>query len=488
MGERLKPKGDSLRVPYIVARVVLIVFALLMFFPGVSPSRFILSAGQAEISATKSLFTNSISFSSLLTGLDRAFKREWLNIGGFYVLYGGCLAVLLGVLVSAVGGCMSVGNLPMKHVGKRFLLGGGIVMTGGMAAILASYYIITGSADEKRITYAMPSGMWVFLFLTVLYLISAVWAYAVTPKPQKGEKMEMEGKFQLFLMLMPFLALVLAFSYLPLYSWRYAFFDYQAGGTLTMENFVGLKWFLQLVQNEAYVSRLISVLKNTLIMSGLGIITSWVPMVFAIFLTEARSARFKRFVQTFTTIPNFISWVLVYAIAFAIFNTDGFVNTLLTNITGTAFSENYLNDESGSYLKMLLWGMWKGTGWSAIIYISGISGIDQQLYEAATVDGAGRFQKMWHITVPGLLPTYVVMLVMSIAGILSNGMDQYLVFTNANNKDFLEVLDLYVYTLGIDKGNIPLSTVVGMTKSIISVFLLFVANTVSKWIRGNSVV
>lgn len=488
MGERLKPKGDRLRVPYIVARVVLIVFALLMFFPGVSPSRFILTAGQAEISATKSLFTNSISFSSLLTGLDRAFKREWLEISGFYVLYGGCLAILIGVLTSAVGGCMSVGNLPMKHVGKRFLLCGGILMVGGMAAILVSYYLITGSADEKRITYAMPSGMWIFLCLAIVYLISAVWACVATPKPEKGEKMEMEGKYQLFLMLMPFLALVLAFSYLPLYSWRYAFFDYQAGGSLSWDNFVGLKWFRQLVQNHAYVSRLISVLKNTLIMSGLGIATSWVPMVFAIFLTEARSARFKRFVQTFTTIPNFISWVLVYAIAFAIFNTDGFINTLLTNITGTAFSENYLNDESGSYLKMLLWGMWKGTGWSAIIYISGISGIDQQLYEAATVDGAGRFQKMWHITVPGLLPTYVVMLVMSIAGILSNGMDQYLVFTNANNKDFLEVLDLYVYTLGIDKGNIPLSTVVGMTKSIISVFLLFVANTVSKWIRGNSVV
>ena len=132
--------------------------------------------------------------------------------------------------------------------------------------------------------------------------------------------------------------------------------------------------------------------------------------------------------------------------------------------------------------------MWKGVGWSAIIYISGIAGIDQQLYEAATVDGAGRFQKMWHVTLPGLLPTFVVMLVMSIAGILSNGMDQYLVFSNALNKDTIEVLDLYVYNLGIGNGSIPLSTVVGMTKSIISVILLFVANSISKLIRGNGVV
>ena len=222
-------------------------------------------------------------------------------------------------------------------------------------------------------------------------------------------------------------------------------------------------------------------------MSALGIATSWVPMVFAMFLMEARSQRFKRFVQTFTTIPNFISWVLVYAIAFAIFNTDGFINTLLNSFGGN-HNVNYLSDNSHMWLKMLAWGMWKGVGWSAIIYISGIAGIDQQLYEAARVDGAGRFQRMWHVTLPGLLPTFVVMLVMSIAGILSNGMDQYLVFTNANNKDMIEVLDLYVYNLGIGNGSIPLSTVVGMTKSIISVVLLFIANSASRMIRGNSVV
>lgn len=488
MGERLTPPKDPLRIPYIVARVVLILFVLMMFLPAVSPTRIILKAGQASTSSTASLFTNSVSYSSLVKGLTRAFDKGWLDQTGFYVQFTACLTVLLGVIVAAVGGCMSVGNARMKTVGNRFLLGGSAVMLLGMLGVVGSYFLITGSADAQRITYQTPMGMWVFLALAAVFFIMALWLFIKAPKTEKGEKMEMEGKFQLFLMLMPFLALVFAFSYLPLVSWRYAFFDYQSGQTLTMENFVGLKWFKMLIQNEVYVTRLGSVLKNTLIMSGLGIITSWVPMAFAIFLTEARSAKFKRIVQTFTTIPNFISWVLVYAIAFAIFNTDGFINTLLTNLTGKNYAENYLDDASYSYLKMLLWGMWKGVGWSAIIYISGIAGIDQQLYEAATVDGAGRFQKMWHITVPGLLPTYVVMLVMSIAGILSNGMDQYLVFTNAINKDYLEVLDLYVYNLGIDDGQIPLSTVVGMTKSVISVALLFVANTASKWIRGSSVV
>lgn len=229
------------------------------------------------------------------------------------------------------------------------------------------------------------------------------------------------------------------------------------------------------------------VLKNTLIMSGLGIATSWVPMAFAIFLTEIRCGWFRRIVQTFTTIPNFISWVLVYAIAFAIFSTEGFVNNFLTDITGTAHTTNYLLGESGTWFKMLAWGMWKGTGWSAIIYISGISGIDQQLYEAATVDGAGRFQKMWHITVPGLIPTFCVLLLMSVANILSNGMDQYLVFENAKNAVDIEVLDLYVYKIGIGKGLVPLSTVVGMVKTLVSVTLLFLANGVSKAIRGESI-
>lgn len=258
-----------------------------------------------------------------------------------------------------------------------------------------------------------------------------------------------------------------------------------------MDNFVGFKWFTYLFENEATRSDIVRVIKNTMAMSGLGLITQWIPMVFAIFLCEIKNLTFRRFVQTFTTVPNFISWVLVYAIAIAIFSTDGFINTFAQSVgllDPNGEAPNYLMGDSFTWLKMWAWGTWKGVGWSAIIYISGIAGIDQQLYEAATVDGAGRFQKMRHVTLPGLLPTYVVMLVMSIAGVLSNGMDQYLVFTNANNKDMIEVLDLYVYNLGIDSGAIPLSTVVGMAKSIISVILLFIANSLSKLIRGNGVV
>lgn len=487
MEEKVAEKVNKMRIPYVCIRVLLVVYVLLLFFPSLNPALIVRVAGQAKISATASLFTSGISYTSLTNGLSRAFTKGWLSEGQYMCLFVACLAILIGVVLAAIGGCMSVGNLRMKTVGNRFLFSGGAVQLAGSVGILVLYNLITSTADQSKIVYEFPIGIVLFLVLSVLIFIIALVLFLKVPRAAKGEKMEMESQFKLFLMLMPFLVLVLAFSYLPLFSWRYAFYDYSVGGELSSDNFVGLKWFKLLVQNQTYVTRLLRVLKNTLALSGLGILTSWVPMAFAIFLSEAKSSRFRRFVQTFTTIPNFISWVLVYAIAFAIFSTDGFINTMINSMGGNA-TVNYLQAASHMWLKMLAWGMWKGVGWSAIIYISGIAGIDQQLYEAATVDGAGRFQKMRHVTLPGLLPTYVVMLVMSIAGVLSNGMDQYLVFTNANNKDFIEVLDLYVYNLGIGSGSIPLSTVVGMAKSIISVVLLFVANSVSKLIRGNGVV
>lgn len=487
MEVNVNEKSNKMKIPYICMRLLTVLTVALLFFPSLSPANFITQSGQAKIKGTSSLFTGAVSYSSLTSGLERAFDKGWMNESHFILLFVSCIVILLGIIFVGIGMCMSLGNLKMKHIGNRPLLGGAVAFAAGVAGVALSYNLVNSTMDVNKITTKFPVGIPVFIALAAIILILAVGIFIGTPKPEKTMKMEMDSKYKLFLMLMPFLFLVFAFSYLPLFSWRYAFFDYKAGGELSWDNFVGFKWFKLLVSNPTYTNRLLRVLKNTLAMSFLGILTSWVPMVFAIFLSEIKSARFKRFVQTFTTVPNFISWVLVYAIAFAIFNTDGFINTLINNLGGDA-STNYLLSSDHMWIKMLLWGIWKSLGWSAIIYISGIAGIDQQLYEAATVDGAGRFQKMRYITLPGLLPTYVVMLVMSIAGILSNGMDQYLVFTNHNNKDVIEVLDLYVYNLGIGSGDIPLSTVVGMTKSIISVVLLFVANKVSKAVRGESVV
>jgi putative aldouronate transport system permease protein len=329
-----------------------------------------------------------------------------------------------------------------------------------------------------------------YVFLTVVTLLTTL-VLVIQDKRRTEpleDKPEMKEKYKLFLMFTPVLALTFVFAYLPLWGWRYAFFDYKAGGTLSADNFVGLKWFTILFQNDTTRADVIRVLTNTLAMSGLGIITSWIPMIFAVFLTQVPSKRFRRVVQTFTTVPNFLGWVVVYAVALAIFSSDGFINSFLNNYLGISSDVNYLMNGDNMWLKMLLWGLWKGVGWSAIIYISAISGIDPSLYEAAEMDGAGRWAKIWHVTIPCLLPTFFVLLLLSIANILTNGLDQYLVFSNAANSSSIEVLDLYVYNLGIGSGQIPMSTAIGMFKSVVSVALLFGANAASKKLRGESII
>ena len=467
---------------YYVTRFGTILGLIMMFFPAANPG-YVCNL----INKNLSLFTTAISYDSLTTLAMRPLDKGWVDKSSFIMLMVAAAVLCVGIALQAVASCMSVGNLKLKRISNWFGLGGALVMTGGMFGLYMAYESFGGSSKPEKVYNIFPNGMYIYAALAAIMLIANIVIILFQPRPAKDEQCEIKTPMKLFLMFIPIIAFVFVFSYLPLWGWRYAFFDYKAGETLSMEKFVGFKWFTYLFQNAATRKDIVRVLKNTLVMSGLGIATSWVPMAFAIFLTEIKCGWFRRIVQTFTTIPNFISWVLVYAIALAIFSTDGFINGMMTSLTGNVYDTNYLLSESGTWFKMLAWGMWKGTGWSAIIYISGISGIDQQLYEAATVDGAGRFQKMWHITVPGLIPTFCVLLLMSVANILSNGMDQYLVFENARNTADMQVLDLYVYKIGIGQGLVPLSTVVGMVKTLVSVTLLFLANGVSKAIRGESI-
>lgn len=299
-------------------------------------------------------------------------------------------------------------------------------------------------------------------------------------KKRQGRKM--------VLLILPFLILCFLFSYFPLHGWIYALYDYRAPLKLSQCEFVGLKWFRMLFSNPMQVRQLMQVLKNTFAMSFLGIAFSFLPVLFAVFLNEIKCRWFKNIVQTVTTIPNFISWTLVYAVAFALFSSTGMVNSVLqqTGITDHAFK--FLDSSNHVWLSMLLWNLWKSLGWNSIIYLAAISGIDQELYEAAKVDGANRFQLIRSITIPCLLPTYFVMLMLSIANFLSNGMDQYYVFQNAFNKTTIQVLDLYVYNIGMTGKSMSLATAIGIMKSAVSVALLFTVNTISKKVRGESII
>jgi len=294
--------------------------------------------------------------------------------------------------------------------------------------------------------------------------------------------------FRLFALTLPILIATFVFSYLPLSGWSYAFYDYKVGFKLANCAYVGLKYFLMPFQNAVIQGEIIRVMRNTFAMSLIGLATSWLPMAFAIFLAEIKNPKFRRTVQTFTTIPNFISWVLVYSLAYAMLSVnDGFINRMLVGTGVIEQGINFLASPDNVWRNMWLYGVWKGLGWSAIMYVAAMSSIDEELFEAAVIDGAGRFQKILHITIPSLMPTFFILLVLSFANFLNNGIEQYFVFQNAMNKDHIEVLDLFVYNKGMASNNISYSTAVGMLKSVISLVLLACANFFSKLARGESI-
>lgn len=289
-----------------------------------------------------------------------------------------------------------------------------------------------------------------------------------------------------FLYILPFIILVAIFSYYPLYGWVYAFFDYKPPKPMSLDDFVGFKWFLSLVENSVKRKQIFDVLRNTFAMSGLTLLFSWLPMIFAVFLNEIKFMPFRKIVQTVTTIPNFISWVLVYSIAYNIFNSTGMVNHLLIDWGIIDKPILFLQSSENVWFTQWAWLTWKNLGWAAIMYIAAITGIDEEIYEAAKVDGASRMQMIWHITIPSILPTYFVLLMLNIASFLSNGMEQYYVFQNAFNKDYIQVLDLYVFNMAMGSGSYSVSTALSILKSFVSIVLLYSANGISKLVRGES--
>jgi putative aldouronate transport system permease protein len=303
----------------------------------------------------------------------------------------------------------------------------------------------------------------------------------------RGKRVTREG-FKLWLMISPFIVITVIFAYYPLYGWIYAFYDWKPPFSLSQTPFVGFHMFTTLVSNPIRLNIIMQVLRNTFAISGLSILTSVLPVIFAIFLSEIKIGKYKKGVQILTTLPNFISWVMVYSMAFALFANSGMFNSLLMSMNVISRPIPFLTNDNHTWLTMTAWSTWKGLGYGAILYLASMSGIDSELYEAARVDGAGRFRLMWHITVPGLIPTYMLLLLLHVANFLNSGFDQYYVFSNAFNMAHIEVLDLYVYNIGLAQGSYSLGTAVNMMKSVVSIVLFLSMNTLSKVLRGNSIV
>lgn len=301
---------------------------------------------------------------------------------------------------------------------------------------------------------------------------------------KKKQKKYTSAQWNLFFLSIPFLALTFVFYYIPLYGWIYAFYDYKPGISLAESRFVGLQYF-KIIFHEN--SQLVNALKNTFALSFLSIAVSPLPILFAVFLSELKGKFFRKLIQTTTTLPNFISWILVYSVFFMFFSTEGVLNDFLHKL-GLP-NQSLLVDSDAAWVFQTVVLIWKTLGWGAIIYLAAIAGIDQELYQAAEVDGAGRFRKIWNITIPGLMPTYIVLLLLAISQILSSGggFEQYFVFFNPLVAEKLEVLDYYVYRVGLTQNSISYATSLGIFKSLISITLLFFVNWISKLIRGESI-
>ncbi len=294
-----------------------------------------------------------------------------------------------------------------------------------------------------------------------------------------------QKQIKLVLFLLPFMAMVTIFSYIPLFGWSYAFVDYSPGLQLWECEFVGLKYFERIFTNSA---DFIKVMRNTLAISSLNICCSVLPAIFAIAISQVKYKRFAKVVQTCTSIPNFISWVLVYSIVFMLLSSENSaLNNILMGLGLISSPVNPLTDVDHAWAVQVSINVWKTLGYNAIIYLSAITSIDQELYQAADVDGANNWQKILHVTIPGLLSTFFVLLLLAISNMLSNGFDQFWLLGTGMTWDKLEVFDTYVYRMGIRNMEYSLATAMGIFKSVVSILLLSFANFASKRLRGNSI-
>lgn len=284
----------------------------------------------------------------------------------------------------------------------------------------------------------------------------------------------MKKQKYLLMMSVPFLIWVIIFKYIPLWGWTMAFQDVRPvsfAAPVWEREFVGFANFAKTFSDRLFAQTMI----NTLGSSMLGIVMGTVTAIFfSLMLNEVRFLRFKKITQTISYLPHFVSWVIIASIAKMFLNDGGVLETML----GTKL--HLMSTNSPLFWVVVCFiDIWKEVGWNAIIYLSAMAGIDQGLYEAAKVDGANRFQRMWHITLPGIRPTIVVILIMNIGGILNVGMERQMLLSNAIVQDHAMVLSWLAYVRGIGNNNYGVGTAIGMFQSLVGIILLLIANKIA---------
>lgn len=281
----------------------------------------------------------------------------------------------------------------------------------------------------------------------------------------------------LFFMSLPFVIWVIIFKYIPLWGWTMAFQEVKPatfGIPIWERDFVGFTNFTNAFKDRLFGQTMINTLGISVLQIGIGTI---IAILFAVLLNELTFMRLKKVTQTISYLPHFVSWVIIASLAKNIFNDGGVFDTLFgTNLHLMSTNSSLI------WFVIIIIDCWKEMGWNAIIYLSAMAGIDLGLYEAAQIDGANRFQRMWHITLPGIRPTVIVLLIMSIGGALNVGMERQMLLSNPLVQDHTMVLSWFSYLRGIGNSDYGLGTAIGVFQSVVGVTLLLIANKVASMV------
>ena len=297
-----------------------------------------------------------------------------------------------------------------------------------------------------------------------------------------------EVKRQKFLLVVSFFVVVygIVFYYWPLTGWIMAFQQYKPKDGLLHSKFVGLAKFKFLFEDAVFLR----VIRNTFAMGVINLVTTtFTAILFAILLNEMRSAIAKKTVQTISYLPHFLSWVIVASISYVFFKpSTGLVNVILMDWGIIEEGIPFLTEKWHWAVTYLLMGVWQGMGWGTIIYLAAITSINGEVYEAATVDGANRWQKMWHITLPGIKGTTITLLIMQLGRIMGSNFERLDSFGNVNVKDFQYQLAIYIYEKGLSGGNYSRATVVSLFQSLVGMILVVAADKFAKLIGEDGLI
>ncbi len=267
------------------------------------------------------------------------------------------------------------------------------------------------------------------------------------------------------------------FYYLPLGGWIMAFQDYKPAKGLLHSEFIGFDKFIQLFSDETFIR----VIRNTLAMGVINLVITFVmAILFAILLNEIRQRRTKKVIQTISYLPHFLSWIIVTGILHDALSGTGIINEVLRNLHLIDHSIDFFAHPSYFWPIVAFANVWKETGWNAIIYLSAITAIDPSLYEAASIDGAGRMAKIMHVTLPGIKSTIIILLLMNVGNVLNAGFEIQYLLGNGLVKSVSETIDIYVLKWGISQGDYAMGTAAGIFKSVVSIVLIVIANQVAK--------